>query len=112
MNKFKALANFAFSVFVVFAIYINYMESSGNLDPEVGYDFFDLGVLGKILAMLLNLSLFPTILISMKHAWDRGKYIWVFLNAVFFPAIYYMNFLYTLEEDEPSFKGITKRVNQ
>ena len=112
MRKFKLLANFAVAVFVVFGIYIQIMESLGALNPEFGYDFFDLDGVGKILVVLLNLSVFTTIFVAAKHAWDRGKYVWMLLNMLFFPAVYYLNFMYTREEDEPSFKDITRKLNK
>ncbi len=112
MRILKLLANFALFVFVTFGIYIKYMENAGVLDCESGYDFFDLDVFGKLLVVLLNLSLFPTVIISMKNAWGRGQYLWVYLNMLFFPAVYYLHYLYTDIEDETAFKDITKRVNK
>jgi hypothetical protein len=69
MRKFKLLANFALAVFVVFGIYIQIMESLGAFNPELGYDFFDLDGVGKILVVLRNLRVFSTIFDPAKHAW-------------------------------------------
>lgn len=105
----KKLINLNIFFYVVWIVYAEYLSSSGVPPLEVGAGYLGLQLFQQIILIPIGLGIFGIPLITIMHAYQRGRYIWAFFNLNILISIYYTYFVFMDEDDEPSFMDITKK---